>query len=159
MSFLQWEESSDDNCLQALNPSLAKEWHPTKNGSLTTKDVTSSSSEKVWWICENRHEWEATVNSRSGGRGCPYCSGQKVCSDNCLQTHNPSLAKEWHPTKNGSLTPKDVTPNSGEKVWWICNRGHQWEALIKSRNRGSGCSYCIKKIRTYSKVTKQQRNV
>ena len=25
---------------------------------------------------------------------------------------NPALAKQWHPTKNGKLTPYDVTPGS-----------------------------------------------
>jgi hypothetical protein len=33
-----------------------------------------------------------------------------------LKTINPSLSKEWHPKKNGTLTPNDVTPSSGKKV-------------------------------------------
>jgi len=36
-----------------------------------------------------------------------------------LKTINPKLAEEWHPTKNGNLTPKDVLPKSGKKVWWL----------------------------------------
>ena len=108
------------NNLEKLNPSLAREWHPTKNGSLTPRDVTYGSGKKVWWLCSKGHEWKATISNRSNATGCPYCSGQAVCEDNCLQTINPTLAKEWHPTKNGSLTPKDVTVSSKKKVWWIC---------------------------------------
>jgi hypothetical protein len=131
-----------DNCLYTLNPGLAREWHPTKNGSLTSKDVTPGSTKKAWWICGKGHEWEAAVTSRDRGGGCPYCAGQKVGRDNCLQTINPELAKQWHPKKNGSLTPKNVTLNSDRKAWWICNQGHEWEAAIANRNRGRGCPYC-----------------
>lgn len=36
--------------------------------------------------------------------------------DNCLAVVNPKLAAEWHPTKNGSLTPDMVTKGSNKKV-------------------------------------------
>jgi hypothetical protein len=148
--------------VQAFDSSLAKEWHPTKNASL-----------KVWWLCSNGHEWPATVNERIQGITCPYCSGgeikdekpiqapsylsreelhprknmpqgdsKKVSSENCLQTVNPNLAREWHPTKNGSLTPQDVTANSNDQVWWLCAKGHEWKATVSSRNKGQGCFYC-----------------
>ena len=38
-------------------PELVKEWHPTKNGDLTPRDVTHGSKKKVWWLCQNIHEW------------------------------------------------------------------------------------------------------
>ena len=135
-------KASNENCLQIHNPVLAKEWHPTKNGSLTPRDVTVSSSKKVWWQCSNGHEWEAQISNRNSGRGCAECSGRKVNDENCLQTLRPILAKEWHPTKNGSLTAKDLTVGSSKKVWWQCSRGHEWEAAIYSRNSGRGCPYC-----------------
>ena len=31
------------------------------------------------------------------------------------------------------LKPSEITPYSNKKVWWICNRGHEWEAVIGSR--------------------------
>lgn len=132
----------EDNCLHYLNPELSKQWHPTKNGNLTPKDVTIMSGKRVWWYCDKGHEWEDTIDHRSSGRGCPYCSGHRVCKDNCLKTINPILAKEWHPTKNGYLTPMNVLPGSGKKVWWKCHKEHEWEAVIYSRNAGRGCPYC-----------------
>lgn len=132
-----------DNSLQALYPDLAKQWHPNKNGKLTPNDVTSGTRKKVWWICEKGHEWEATIASRKDGNGCPFCSNQRVCAENSLQTLNPSLAKQWHPIKNGSLTPNDVTAGSNKKVWWICEKGHEWNVSVNSRNRtNSRCPYC-----------------
>ena len=132
----------DDNCLAAINSNLAKEWHPTKNGNLTPKDVRSNSNKKVWWICKKKHEWSATVQNRNHGTGCPYCRGQAACDDNCLSTLNPELAKEWHPIENGNLTPNNVTLHSNKKVWWVCERNHEWRATVSSRTYGTGCPYC-----------------
>jgi len=129
--------------LKRINPSLTKQWHPTKNGKLTPRDFTPSSARKVWWICDNNHEWLAKIDKRTHGTGCPYCAGQSLCRDNCLQTKNPKLSKEWHPTKNGNLTPKDITLGSNKKVWWRCQNNHEWQAIVKSRVKGAGCPFCI----------------
>jgi hypothetical protein len=59
-----------------------------------------------------------------------------------LLTANPALIKEWHPTKNIGVKPGELTPGSGRKVWWICSAGHEWEAAVYSRSRGSGCPFC-----------------
>ena len=59
-----------------------------------------------------------------------------------FQSEYPKLAKQWHPAKNASLTASDVTPNSGQKVWWLCQHDHEWKAVINSRTRGHGCPYC-----------------
>ncbi len=129
--------------LEKINPKLAKEWHPMKNGNLTPKDFTPSSAQKVWWICDKKHEWSAKIDNRARGTGCPYCAGQSICRDNCLQTKHPELSKEWHPTKNGNLTPNDITPGCSKKVWWRCQKGHEWQAIVRSRAKGAGCPFCI----------------
>ena len=138
---------NEDNCLQTINPRLSKEWHPTKNGKLTPYDVTPSSHIKVWWICKKGHEWQSVINNRSNGTGCPYCSGNKVNKENCLQTIIPRLAQEWHPTKNGNLTAKDVTPGSSKKVWWKCKKDHEWQTVINNRSNGTGCPSCCRERR------------
>ncbi|MBU2527636.1 MAG: zinc-ribbon domain-containing protein [Bacteroidetes bacterium] len=130
------------NCLSTVNPSLALEWAPTRNGSLTPSEVLPGSNKKVWWCCSAGHEWEATINSRSNGRKCPYCSGRLSASDTSLPTTNPNLVTEWHPTKNGTLTPFEVTTSSHKKVWWLCTKGHEWETCVFNRAKGHGCPYC-----------------
>ncbi|MBR6870222.1 MAG: hypothetical protein IKM91_01200 [Candidatus Methanomethylophilaceae archaeon] len=133
-----------ENDLATTNPELISEWHPTRNGNRKPSDVVSGSQKKAWWACERGHEWEATINDRVHGRGCPYCSSKRLLRGfNDLQTVNPKLAAEWHPTRNGDLKPSDVFSTVIRKAWWVCDRGHEWEASIGTRNtKGNGCPYC-----------------
>ena len=128
--------------LRVDNPGLADQWHPVKNRDLRSEDVTPGSNKKVWWVCQKGHEWQAVVNGRTNGSGCPYCSGRRANKDNCLKTKNPELAGQWHPVKNNDLTPEDVTPGSSKKVWWVCQKGHEWQELVAGRTNGYGCPYC-----------------
>ncbi|MFE4143889.1 zinc-ribbon domain-containing protein [Peribacillus sp. YIM B13472] len=128
-----------DNSLATIVPSLALQWHPTKNGTLSPNDVVYGSTKNVWWQCERGHEWRAKVEYRYHKKsGCPFCN----LEDNSLLTKQPFLCKEWHPSRNFNLTPAKVTQSSQRKVWWLCKEGHEWAAVISSRSRGHGCPYC-----------------
>lgn len=60
-----------------------------------------------------------------------------------LAEEYPELLYEWNYHKNGELFPENVSSRSNRKVWWICSKGHEWEAVIANRTRrGSGCPYC-----------------
>lgn len=133
------------NDLASKFPELAKQWHPTKNGTLAPGMVGPGSKRKVWWTCEKGHEWKAMVVSRtSGGSGCPFCAGKKVVpGENDLASRFPAIAAQWHPTRNGTLTPEQVTPYANRKVWWRCGKGHDYQAAVSARTMGgSGCPYC-----------------
>lgn len=133
------------NDLETLNPELSKEWHPTKNGNMKPADICNGSAKKVWWICSKGHEWQASVRGRTVRHtGCPYCSNSQVLTGyNDLKTLYPQVAHEWHPVKNGDLHSCDVLAGSGKKAWWMCDKGHEWEAVINCRtSRGYGCPYC-----------------
>ena len=134
--------------LAEAHPELAAEWHPSRNGTLTPRDVSRSTSRVVWWQCPAGHEWEASVNNRERQRGCPFCGGKRALAGfNDLATVEPEIAAEWHPTRNGSLTPQAVTAGSGKRVWWLCAVGadHEWPATIANRTTESvrsGCAVC-----------------
>jgi DNA-directed RNA polymerase subunit RPC12/RpoP len=139
--------------LATVNPILAKEWHSTRNGNLSPDYVTAVSGRKVCWKCSVcGHEWQARVSSRNTAHaGCPKCGVKRVKknanvaiihSRGSLVENNPSLAQEWHPTKNGDLLPSAVTVSSSKKVWWLGRCGHEWHAAISKRNIGRGCPYC-----------------
>ena len=297
------------NDLATTHPNLAKEWHSTKNAPLTPFSVTKGNNKKVWWICPNGHEYQATISHRSSGTSCPICNTGRqssfaeqaifyyvkkyfpdainkvknifgtrmeldiyipslktaieydggfwhekkdskkkesnkfnLCQQNgitlirirepkdnrfhldgythltsnasiyyesnanylifadpkgtnkhldktifilfqvldqisgffipfnpkitlldvnidrdskdiytqlfsnyteSLERKNPTLAKAWHPTKNGSLTPTQVSFNSQLKVWWLCPIcNHEWQAPINARNNGRKCPKC-----------------
>ncbi len=138
----------ESNSLATLFPEIAKEWHPTKNGTLTPDMVSRGSAKRIWWQCLKNpdHVWDASVDSRTHNQsGCPYCSGFFPNETNSLQAKAPEIAKEWHPTKNGELTPETVKAGSGKKAWWQCpqNPEHEWLATINNRvQKRSGCPYC-----------------
>ena len=137
------EYTEKESSLLLSNPNLAKEWNCEKNGNLKPEHFTKNSGKKVWWKCSEGHEWQATIDHRNKGRGCPYCSSRKVLKGyNDLETVNPTLAKDWHYDKNNGLTPAVVMPNINKKVWWKCSEGHEWQARIIERNRGNSCPYC-----------------
>ena len=78
--------------------------------------------------------------------GCGYCHGKQVGLSNCLATLYPELATEWHSTKNGDLTPYDITYGSRLDIWWKCNEcGFEWNVKPNSRTSfDSGCPECNK---------------
>jgi len=140
------------NSLAVTFPSIAAEWHPTKNGELTPQNIGGGSGKKVWWKCPEGedHEWQCEIERRiKRGHGCPVCSGSMAVQSNCLQTTHPELAAEWHPTKNKSLLPTQVTQGSHRKVWWKCAAGedHEWQTRVSKRAQlGRGCLICTNQL-------------
>ena len=55
---------------------------------------------------------------------------------------NAELMAEWNWERNKDITPSQLTLGSSKKVWWKCEKGHEWQAMIGNRNKGSGCPYC-----------------
>ena len=140
-----WPGETD---LASRFPELAREWHPTKNLPLTPGHVLPGSEKKVWWRCSKGHEWQAEIRSRVDGCGCPVCANRAVAPGvNDLASRFPKLAQEWHPTKNGTLTPQKVTSGTKRKVWWRCEKGHEWRVSVQSRTLdGTGCPVCAGRV-------------
>lgn len=131
------------NDLASLYPDLARQWHPERNGALTPSQVLPGSHRSVWWICEKGHQWRAQVKSRVSGCGCPVCANREIISrENDFAARYPQLAAQWHRTKNGRLDPHTIAPGTARKVWWVCEKGHEWQATVASRVAGSGCPVC-----------------
>lgn len=134
------------NDLATKAPELISQWDKVKNGAVSPQDVPAGSHLKVWWVDPLGHSWEASVNSRTHGSGCPFCSNRKALPGfNDLKSKNPKLAGEWDDEKNGLLKPENVTPASGRKVWWRCRFGHSWIATVSNRAKGHGCPICENK--------------
>lgn len=103
----------------------------------------------MWWKCAKGHEWMAAISNRVHGTGCPVCNtGRKVGRNRislhewCESNNNSNLLDEWDYEKNAEKTPNSYTYGSHEKVWWKCAKGHEWQAVIKSRTYNHGCPYC-----------------
>jgi len=124
---------------------LVAEWDYNKN-TISPEEVTYGSGRKVWWICEKGHEWEAVINKRVSGQGCPYCSNHRIISgENDLHSLYPELMEKWHLEKNKGIDPRKISPGSYKKVWWVCEKGHEWQAALATMCKGASCPYCINK--------------
>ncbi len=134
------------------HPEIAKEWHPSKNGDITPDKIAYGSKKKSWWQCPIKcpegclHEYECAPLNRCGvnKQNCPYCCNQKICIHQSIAHTHPEIAKEWHPSKNGEKVPSQYSRgNTTEKFWWVCKKGHEWQAIIKNRCLcNSGCPGC-----------------
>ena len=135
----------EENSLAAEYPVIVKDWDAAKNKPLTPNQVISGTKRKVWWLCPKGHSWCAAVFSRTVlGTGCPVCTGrQALAGENDLATLYPDVAAQWDGMKNGALHPSNVTAGSNRRVWWKCEKGHSYRAVIAQRvQRGDGCPYC-----------------
>jgi len=80
----------------------------------------------------------ATITFAYGGERFDPTAGE-----NDLAKAYPQLAQQWHPTRNGALTPEQVTPYSNRPAWWVCEKGHEYRTVIANRTRlHAGCPYC-----------------
>ena len=141
-----WSLLPGFNDLGTLYPDIAAEWDYEKNHPLTPRETYRATPRKVWWLCPNGHSYSATVSNRTGKikQGCPYCKNRKVLTGfNDLETLFPAIAAEWDHEKNHPLLPSQVVGKSAKRVWWKCDKGHSWDAVIANRtSRITGCPYC-----------------
>ena len=137
------QKISPENCLASTHPELLSDWDYELN-NISPQDVSSGSGRRPWWKCKDGHSWQTAIINRTKKKtGCPYCSNYYVSDTNSLQSLSSDLSQEWHPTKNGTLTPSDVVAGSAKTVWWKCTRGHEWKTTLNSRfSGGSNCPKC-----------------
>lgn len=64
--------------------------------------------------------------------------------ENSLQERYPEVAQDWHPTKNGNLTPEHVSQKSCKNVWWLCHTcKYEWLSTITNRtSKNQKCPNC-----------------
>lgn len=136
---------------------LMLDWDYELNKDLPLDELTLRSNKYANWKCHKcGHKWNTKINNRGIlGRNCPKCArkaaGEKhskeAAKKNNFAKHFPELAKEWHPTKNGSLKPEDVSVSSEKRVWWKCSWcGNSWHMMVKTRTgeKKGGCPNCSK---------------
>lgn len=126
-----------------IHPELLIEWS-NKNNISPYGIVSGYRKEKIIWLCSVcQYEWKDFIKQRLKSKGCPVCSGEILSDKNRFSLVYPEIASEWHPTKNGDLTPDDFTYGSGKVVWWLCENLHEYKTPINRRtNMKSGCPKC-----------------
>ncbi|QQP10898.1 hypothetical protein FJQ98_16770 [Lysinibacillus agricola] len=137
--------SLKDNAMLKHSPHLFIEWDFEKN-DVDIYKVTKGSKMKLNFICKQcKSKHIAMPTNKIRSKMCIYCRGFKVNETNSLASLRPDLALQWHPNKNNTLSPHDVTCGYDKKVWWLGNCGHEWDMRVVDRNKGSNCPICANK--------------
>jgi len=132
--------------LATKHPEVAARWHPIRNGRLRPDQILPHTHKRYWWQCERGHEWQVSPTVLVQGSGCPYCAGKRtIPGETDLATLYPEIAAQWHTAKNEGLSPGELGPGNMKKVWWLCERGHDYQSPVFSRTQGAGCPYCAGK--------------
>lgn len=124
------------------HPAIAAQWHPGLNTELDLTQIGPGSHKSPFWQCDEGHVWQAQVHSRVAGTGCPQCAGYVPRGRTTLSEHSPDLVAQWHP--RNAASPDQFGPGSQHQVWWRCPAGHEYQARISNRSRGTGCPACAR---------------
>jgi very-short-patch-repair endonuclease len=128
-------------------PEAREYWDAERNTSTDPSTLGPNSEPLVWWKCKEGHRFKIKpkeFTNRSTGK-CLECKS--------IGFLFPELCKELHADKNSHIEdPLLVFSGSSQKLWWVCPRGHEYEAKVYSRaNNGTGCDICSK-----NKTSKQE---
>lgn len=132
------------NDISSTHPEIAAQWHPILNKNKNILNYTKGSHEKIWWLLPCGHEIEQQIRRRKTiAEDCIYCRNITAKEGfNDLATTNPDIAKLWHPTKNASLTPSQITSQYVKKVWWLGKCRHEWNLSPKYMIASDHCRVC-----------------
>ena len=86
---------------------------------LLTQIIINIKDEKLIKRIQNYVNRKKYINEKEYLRIISYLPGPSP--ENSLLQKLPELAKQWHPTLNGKLTPYNVKAGVFKKVWWKFN--------------------------------------
>lgn len=140
--------------LMCLRPQLSEEWNQDLNGFLTPNDVKCGSKKKVWWTCSKcGNVWQATIDNRARGSGCPKCKAvnfglrksKPKQGGSLYDLYKEIIDQEWDYEKNIGISPKDISPHSRKIIAWRCKKcGYCWYSTVNDRTRNNKCHICKK---------------
>lgn len=124
-------------------PALRVFWNEQLNGSVDPDSLISRDPTRYWWTCPNNHDYLATVRAVINRRSCRICLGSEIRTGvNDFKTLYPEIAKYWHPSLNGDVSPGTVGVGSKTAYWWKCKKGHEYKSDIWNKISGKDCRSC-----------------
>lgn len=120
-------------------PELAAAWDDEANAI----EVKVASAELRRFTCPRGHHPRLSPLTYLES-GCPHCRGQQTTDERLAALEvdaeafelNREIAAQWHPTKNGSLDVRRLSPTSRRAVWWLdASCGHEWQASPTEREK------------------------
>jgi very-short-patch-repair endonuclease len=150
--------------LEDLNPEVASQWDYEANLPLTPALFSTSSDQKVAWVCPEGHHWDATIKNRTQRKsGCPSCYEAdrsaivrrgRARNTLSLAQSNPAYLIKFDTEKNG-FPPIEIAFKSGLKVWWHCENGHSFQRSPFQMKKTDACPVCNSLPFAYPQVAEQ----
>src|SRR4051812_34828227 len=96
LAVLSIQEEQKSGFLKDCAPELYRQLFPEDNPGINLDKILCHSNKKLKWrcsgsTCEHLHIWEAIVNNRFLHRGCPFCSGSRICVCRSLARLRPEI--------------------------------------------------------------------
>ena len=132
-------------------PELMLDWDKELNSEINPSLIPDGSHIRISWRCHKCGRiWQTPVKQRtilntgftcdSMERKTKSLKEELVSQRGSLAKNRPDISAQWHPTKNGSLTPNDLTCGSEYKAWWIDSEGYEWLSAVNVRCRANNVS-------------------
>lgn len=130
------------NDLATLRPDFLEFIDHKKNSHVDFTVISPWTDVVLVGKCALGHEWTTSPDRLSSGYRCPYCSGRKLLQGyNDLAARHPELVPYW--SDKNDVLPHEISYMNGRKVWWKCDLGHEWQAVVNDiAGKKSWCSIC-----------------
>jgi hypothetical protein len=162
---------AEGDSLLDLYPEISGEWNQQKNEPLLPEYYSPGSGQKVWWLCEKDHEWQATIKNRTKKHsGCPQCSRDSASDRSRLAALKrgksltgaaPHYLLMFDYEKN-DLEPHEIPVGTKSKLSWKCVNGHSFKRSGENMAKNQKCAICRSFVFLYPEIAKQwnyERNI
>lgn len=142
-----------DDCIVCFNKSFASQPY-SKFWNIGNKTIPrlvfSTSAREYLFNCDScNHMFSKKLDNIKKGSWCPYCAGQKLCSDEfCGFCWDKSFeyvlhrSGYWDFIKNYPITPRDVFRCTAKKYHFICEQKHTFCINLHNVYNGQWCPIC-----------------
>lgn len=144
-SFAQWG-------IDTFGDDFLEKYWSKKNDELDINpwEIKPQSNKKVWILCQEKdyHNdkggYEIMPNDFYNEQRCSYCSSHKIHPKDSFGALYPEKAKYW--SKNNKRSPFEVSPKTGDKYWFICEKcSEEFDRSLDNLNKcntGVVCKKC-----------------
>lgn len=112
-----------------------------REGELLTPDYIDSHT-KLRYRCRNGHEWEAAPGAILHGTWCPECARRSRSKSSLTREHPIRERLQLIARRHGGRALLETYRNYDTPLRFRCARGHEFEALPMSIDRGRWCALC-----------------
>lgn len=144
--------------LQTLRPDIAFQMVTP----FDPRKMSLKSNVKARWRCPVYGIlWDELVSARTSRAtsDSPFVRGvRSVPGVTDLLTIHPELKSIWNFPKN-TVDPSSLLPRSHLKVWWVCDKGHEWQARVADVSRVDGKATTCPDCAASDAASKAERNL